>query len=109
MLAFVGSINQSKVCAVDLSFGLTRGVHLLSSGDHSGGESVSLHVVGTENGDHVAWSVPNLKIADELAIRITEDQAVDPPNERISAEDMVAWARALRPAIQEKDRAPRES
>ncbi len=51
---------------------------------------------GMDNREHVDWSMPQLKVGDEVTIKITDCDDTDPPSRRRTVEEVDAWARSLR-------------
>lgn len=99
MIAFVVSVNGKRACAVELTSENTRGVSVSWMGSPKDDESVFLGVGGMDmdHCEHVDWSVPGLKVGDEVTIKITESPTTDPPSRRRTVEEVDQWARSLRP------------
>jgi len=96
MIALVVSVNSKRVCSIGLTSDNTRSVGLSWIGHPDEGE-VLLHVSGMDDREHVYWQTPQLKLGDEVTIKITECDVTDPPDTRKTVEEMDRWARSLRP------------
>jgi len=95
MIAFVVSVNGERVCSVGLTSKNTRSVDVSWIGNAE--EEVFLHVGGMDEDEHVNWSVPQLKVGDEVTIKIAESGITDPPSRRRTVEEIDRQARRLRP------------
>ncbi len=105
MLAFVVLVNGQRVCSVGLSSLNTRGIQLSWIGNTKTNERLFLHVGGMDDDEHVSWSVPQIKIGDEVTIKIIEDSAPDLPTARKSVEEMDQWSRDLGRSKEQNERA----
>jgi hypothetical protein len=85
MIAFIVSVNREKVCRIALESDNGRSVNLVWGGDPE--EGLFLHLGGMDGNEyHVRWNVPNIRIGDEVTIKIGETDACDPPTARKSVE-----------------------
>jgi hypothetical protein len=81
------SVNGARVCSVGLKAESDVGVDLCWIGSERVGGLLLFRIGGIEGDDHLQWAVPQLKIGDELTIKILEDPAPDLPSERKRVED----------------------
>jgi hypothetical protein len=95
MPAFVVHVNGTKVCSVELTTENSRGIQLSWIGSTKQREKHLLffHIGGMDEIEHVDWTTPQLKLGDEVTIRIADDSPTDPPSSRKSVEEMDRLAR----------------
>jgi hypothetical protein len=83
MPAFVININGRKACAVALNGENTGTINITWIGDQKDDEGlIYFHVGATDEDQNLRWSVPELKIGDEVTIKIIEASVGDPPTSR---------------------------
>ena len=76
-------INGDKLCTA----GIDSGAALSATVDVAGmntGYDMTLRVGGLENDEFVIWSDRELRVGDEINIRIVDTETVDRPERRIS-------------------------
>jgi len=95
MLAFVICVNGKQVCSIGLTPENTRGVDVSWIPNPKG--EIFLRAGGMDDREHVDWAMPELGVGDELTIKITECDEVDPPSRRRTMEQVHRWVRSLRP------------
>jgi hypothetical protein len=102
MIAFVIYVNGERLCSIGLPPENTRGVHLAWFGGSADSE-IFLGAGGMDDREHVDWDTPQLKVGDEVTVKITDCDENDPPSTRRTVEEVDAWARSLRPARKSED------
>src|SRR5262245_3872751 len=81
MAAFIVLINGRQVCSVSLAANDSCSVHLAWIG--GGTEPLLLsHVGGVMGGERVQWDLPQLKLGDEVTIKIAASGGTDSPSLR---------------------------
>lgn len=96
MSCFVVSVNGKKVCSVRLTSQNTRSVQVSWIGSTKAEDMVFLHIGGMDGEEHVSWRAPQLRIGDEVTIKIGQDiDVADQPTARQSIVDSDEWSRSL--------------
>src|SRR5262245_15004825 len=80
MPAFVIVVNGEEVCSADFEAG-AHGVHFSWIGPATDPE-ILFHVGGSSGDDLLRWDMPELKIGDEVTIKIVDAEGKTPPDDR---------------------------
>lgn len=93
MLAFVVSVNGERLCSVGLTSENMRWVDVSWVGRAE--EELFFLIRGMDDSEHLDWSVPQLRIGDEVTIKIVESAITNPPSTRKTLEKRDRSARRL--------------
>ena len=88
MKAFRVSVNSKPMCTAGI--GALGVLHVIvdwvrRKGEHRDGEFyLSIGGLDTVSEEHVRWSVPQIRVGDEITVRVIESDEIDTPSERYS-------------------------
>jgi hypothetical protein len=81
MRAFEIYVNGEKVCTAGLADGVMSVII-----NHVGRRGFGLWIGGLDS-EHVHWDAPAVGVGDEILVRLTDTEIVDPPTRRTPQEE----------------------